>query len=406
MHRNCSRKPTAAAKPCTAVCADSFQGAAAERSLRPARVFLFARRLTSLRLVLFLFFASASFAAGQWTHSGFAQESGELEYPLAPYSIALPFPEDDQQSVFTALLLPRLQQAGGQDVSPGYFPGRGGSYAWREISGKENTGHVLAILTLPTFFLQAAADNPAYTLDDITILCILAYAPCALWVPEDSPIAGVGDLIALGRDNPQPQLIAGTGSYSDHEIATRILARAAGIPLRYLPYTGSETASKATMDKTTVACWGYALDRESMPGMRPLAVAGHMRSPALPDIPTFVELDMEVLYGQYIALGMPAIEDEYTAGVIGSFFSGVADRDAFMRRLATAGYIPFPLPYADKYSVLPRAKMVRETREALSHLAAAGYVPHPPAFTALDSTLLGIRTELEALLEEYPRELR
>lgn len=400
MPRNCSAKPAAAAEGCPTARSGFPVAPLPDEAPGPARILVFARPA-----LLLLFLAALGAGLLQERHA-LALETGEREYPLAPLSIALPFPEDDQQSALINLLLPHLREAGGQDIALNYFPGRGGSYAWREISGKENKGHVLAVLNLPTFFLQTEAANAAYSLDDITVLCILAYAPCALWVSEDSPIGSIGDLIALGRDNPQPQLIAGTGSHSDHEIITRILARAAGIPLRYLPYTGSETASNAALDKTVAACWAYAVAPDSMPGMRPLAVAGHMRSLALPDTPTFLELDIEVLYGRYIGLGMPVTEDEYTAGVIGAFFSGIAAQDNFLPRLATAGYIPYPAPFADSYTLLPRTKAARETLEALSRLAATGYILHPPALGDLSSMLARMRTELEVLIEEYPQELR
>ena len=156
MHRNCSGKPTAAAKQGMAACAVPSPAALWDvRRQSPVWTRFFLRGQLCARRVLVLFVLALFCATGPADRNAFAQETDGREYPLAPYSIALPFPEDDQQSLVTALLLPRLLQAGEQQVSLGYFPGRGGSYAWREISGKESTGHVLAVLSLPTFFLQA-----------------------------------------------------------------------------------------------------------------------------------------------------------------------------------------------------------------------------------------------------------
>ena len=353
MPRNCSSKPNSAGKTVRPA-----QSGAGDSPLRPGLLCLCV-------LLLSLLLSATAGAAEPGTADANAPgvpnvpnvlgspgqnpdiDPQEREYPLKSVSLALPFASTDQQQALITLLQPYLWQTAEETITTQNFPGRGGGYAWGEIVGKEAQGYALAFLAMPSFQLQAMPKNHIYARTDITPVCILAYAPAALWVPSDSPIKSLDDLITLGRKAETPLLLSGTGSYTDQHVTALLFARAAGIGVQYLPYTSSETAAKAAKDKTTVACWGYAFAPESMPGMRPLAVAHQERSPALPETATFLELGVDLVSGQFIGVGMPFTEDTYTAGLVSEFFISASTRAGAMAKMFEAGYIPTPVPFAN-----------------------------------------------------------
>ncbi|MDL2317279.1 hypothetical protein LJC59_09480 [Desulfovibrio sp. OttesenSCG-928-A18] len=167
----------------------------------------------------------------------------------------------------------------------------------------------LAPAQVPAFFAMAMAPNAMYANDELVVVALFAAAHNALWVPEQSPYRSLRDLLEHGRalesEPGKSLLIAGVGSYTEQHLATLMLQRAAGISMRYLPMLGSREATGATKTYGAHACWGYALNPESMPGMRPLAVAGDTRAPLLPQTPTFAEAGTPLVSGAHFGLCIP-----------------------------------------------------------------------------------------------------
>jgi tripartite-type tricarboxylate transporter receptor subunit TctC len=291
-------------------------------------------------------------------------------YPTLPVSLAVPFAENDQGNAFLELFLPALRGATPQPVTLRRVPGRGGGYALREILGKPADGHSLALLTLPSFFLQAVPQNRLYTREEITPMVFLAHVPTALWVAEDSPLATLDDLIALARSrevsatpgvpdsqarSPDlPLATAGAGSYSDGQMASLLLARAAGIRIQYLPFLSTAKASEAVRQGVAAACFGYACATPPLPGLRPLAVAAETRVPALPRTPTFREAGLEVIAGQDIGLAMPAGADSEDVALIADFFLRLQASANLGAALSREGFFPLSFPHAETAAFLRR----------------------------------------------------
>ncbi|MDR1360552.1 MAG: hypothetical protein LBJ82_06175 [Deltaproteobacteria bacterium] len=286
-------------------------------------------------------------------------------YPSLPISLASPFAETGQESLFPDLFLAALQAASPQPVTLRRFPGRGGGYALREILGKPADGHSLAFTALPAFFLQAIPQNRLYSREDLAPLVCLAHVPTALWVLEESPLASVQDLIALAHsleaaktsapgapdsesapaDAPLP--LAGPGSYTDGQVAALLLARAAGIHIRYLPFLNTAKAAEAVRSGDAAACLGYALKTPPLPGLRPLAVASKSRVPALPDTPTLREAGLEVIAGQDLGLAIPVGADQEDLALIADFYLRLQDAGNLRAGLLQNGFFPLRFSRAE-----------------------------------------------------------
>jgi tripartite-type tricarboxylate transporter receptor subunit TctC len=314
----------------------------------------------AILLALWLVFSPPAFAASTLARG----------YPTLPVSLAVPFAENDQGNAFLELFLPALRGATLQPVTLRRVPGRGGGYALREILGKPADGHSLALLTLPSFFLQAVPPNRLYTREEIAPMVFLAHIPTALWVEEGSPLATLGDLAARARSrevsassgvpdsearSPEPPLaIAGAGSYTDVQVASLLLARAVGIRIQYLPFLSTAKAAEAVRQGLAVACFGYACATPPMPGLRPLAVAAETRVPALPGTPTFREAGMEIIVGQDIGLAMPAGADPEDVALIADFFLRLQESAGLGAALSREGFFPLRFPHAETAAFLRR----------------------------------------------------
>ena len=282
-------------------------------------------------------------------------------YPIEEVTLVMPVTEGSQPALLYSLIQRFALQYSPVPVKLKYLPGRGGSYAWSFLKGKPGNGYILAALHFPSVMLLAADRDRVFAPDDMAPVALFAYAANALWVAEDSPIRTLDDLVAQARDSENSLIIAGTGSYTDHQMVHLIFNRAAGVKTLYLPLTGTVESMNAVKEKRAAACWGYALARSSMPGLRPLAVAAPERCPALPDTPAFRERDMEVVNGQYFGLAAPVETKDEVRDTVAAFFLNMFSNQDLLDEAGAAGFAPALLSPRDMLVFVGKQQLAAET---------------------------------------------
>ena len=271
----------------------------------------------------------------------------QAAYPLKEMTLAVAVTEGSQPAILYGLIQHFARQYAPFPVTLAYRSGRGGSYALSSLKGKSTTGYDLAALHFSSFMLLAFDRDRIFTPEDIAPVALFAYAPNALWVAEDSPFRTLDDLVVYARKPGNSLFIAGTGSYTDHHMADLLFNRAAGVKSQYLPLTGTAESVQAVKEKRAVACWGYALARSTMPGLRPIAVAAPERRPVLPDVATFREQNMDVVSGQYFGLAMPSEAKKESQEEVSAFFLDVFSNQELLKQAEAIGFAPEPLPLRD-----------------------------------------------------------
>ncbi|MDR0339209.1 MAG: hypothetical protein LBH65_02905 [Desulfovibrio sp.] len=270
--------------------------------------------------------------------------------PAWKATLFLPGPEKSQTDFIFRPLRNRWQAAMESSLDFAPAPGRGGSYAWSRVQREKPDGCLFAGLAMPAYQLLALAPDRMYTADELIPILIFASAPNALWVAESSPFLSLSDFIAFARQQDEQGVqvvIAGVGSYTDQHLASLQLNREVGIRSLYMPLIGSEQASEAVRDGKASACWGYALPPESMPGMRPLAVAAERRSPALPQTPIFREEQADFVNLAHFGVAVSAASSEKTRLELLSSIASLA-RDPLLRQeVERAGLAFTPLAGAE-----------------------------------------------------------
>lgn len=261
-----------------------------------------------------------------------------------------PGPEKSQIGLIYNLFRTGWQEDRGTALPQRHLPGRGGSYALSSLADSPRLCRFAGIV-LPSLYLLTASPQRTADRQDIVPCLIFGAAANALWVAENSPHADLPALLAharAARDTGNGVItLAGTGSYTDQHLTTLKLDRAAGIKSLYLPMLGSAEAAKAVTEGRADACWAYALAGDSMPGLRPLAVASEQRLPALPHTPTFRELNVDLVSLSHFGLGVAAGAGDKDMPLVGQALADLARSDAVRRKLEGAGLIPLALTAAD-----------------------------------------------------------
>lgn len=152
-------------------------------------------------------------------------------------------------------------------------------------------------------------DVPYDPLADFTHIHLVGTFPTVLAVKADSAIKSLADLVALAKAKPGEVTYGSGGNGTMNHLTGQVLARAAGIQLTHVPYRGSAPAMNDLLGGQIVALM------ESLPTaigyftsgrMRPLAVSEDVRSPSLPDVPTFRQAGVDVVTTNWFGFSGPA----------------------------------------------------------------------------------------------------
>ena len=280
--------------------------------------------------------------------------------PEGRMSLYMPAPAGSQLDLLYGLLGEQWKERSRSTLTMTYLPGRGGSYAASRLLDDPAEGCSFAAVVLPSLFLLSETKDLMVDADDLAVISALAAAPNAIWVAADSPYTSLAELIAFARQQGETPggyfTLAGTGSYTDHHLATLEFDRAAGIKSLYMPVLGSAEAVKAVKSGEANACWGYALSPESMPGMRALGVAGEQRSPALPDVPTLQELDVDMVNFSQFAVAVLGATSEELLKALRASLASLAESDTLRKEMAARGFIPLALGPQDLEAFLEGRK--------------------------------------------------
>jgi tripartite-type tricarboxylate transporter receptor subunit TctC len=166
--------------------------------------------------------------------------------------------------------------------------------ALRDLTSSPPDGHTLFMISTSVLVTQPIHPDYPFDLRNMTAVTEVASGPLILVARKDLPIKSVPELIDYARKNPDRLTFgSGGGTGSSMYLATELLKTKTGIKPVHVPYKGAAAALNDLL--------GGHIDLmfDAMPVMAeqvkagavtPIAVTSVKRSPALPDVPTFIEM--------------------------------------------------------------------------------------------------------------------
>ena len=196
--------------------------------------------------------------------------------------------------ILARLLAPELTKTLGQNVVVENRPGAGGNIGAEAVAKSPPDAHTVLLMDLTTL-----ATNPAlfpklgFRNSELAPVTMLIYAPYILGVANKLNIPDAAGLVAYAKANPGALNAANAGTGTSTHLALVMLEQALGSQMTHVPYRGGAPALLAvSTGEASLTVQGIT---QSQPfavngQMRPVAVTGPQRLPALPDVPTFTEL--------------------------------------------------------------------------------------------------------------------
>ena len=241
-------------------------------------------------------------------------------YPERPVRMLIAFSPAGAIDVLGRLIAQKLSDMWGQQVVVENRPGGGGNIGAAAAAAAAPDGYTLhfGAQTLGTnvTLSPTTAFHPVASFEPIMLV---STALEVFMVANATPFHSVKDVIDYAKANPGKLNYASVGIGSSAHLATVLFNDVVGIKMQHIPYS-QMSQSYADIFSGRTEIWfttaGGSLPHVRSGKVRALAVNGPTRSKLLPELPTMIELginmqDESSWYGFFVPKGTPkAIVDK------------------------------------------------------------------------------------------------
>jgi tripartite-type tricarboxylate transporter receptor subunit TctC len=283
--------------------------------------------MPSLRVLITLF--ALSLALGAKAHA--------QEWPNRPVRFIVPFPAGGSTDVAARIVGEYLSRALGQQVFVENKTGANGTLGIEAAAKSAPDGYTILVST------DSVASNPHVykmgfdPLKDLVPVVQLSRQPMVLAAHPSLGINSLAELIALAKQQPGLRYATGSGIGSAQSMVVQWFARLADIKLEQVPYRGGGQAiNDLIAGHIKLGSLGSTplIPFYKAGTLRLLAQSTAVRSPSLPDVPTYQEagsagLVLDQWLGIFVPAGTPADIISRLNAATNSALADAAIRESF-----------------------------------------------------------------------------
>ena len=222
--------------------------------------------------------------------ASFAQQT----YPSRSIRLIVPFPPGGSIDPVARLLAPKLTESWGQQVIVDNRPGANGAIGTEILAKAAPDGYTLILLGGGTHVINAllVRNLPYDSVKDFAPVATVQRSDYVLVVHPSMPVNDLKQLIALAKSRPGQMSYASAGNGNMNHLAAELFNMLTGVKTLHVPYKGGGQALTDLMGGQVhmhFAVVVSALPHIKSGRLKPLAIGGETRFPALPQVPTFTE---------------------------------------------------------------------------------------------------------------------
>lgn len=215
-------------------------------------------------------------------------------FPEKSINFVVPYPPGGGTDITTRLLTDKLSQTSDWSFVVENRPGAAGSIGLAYLARQAPDGYTLAMgqTSNMTINPNLNKDISYNSLEDFSLISVIATQPVVVVVANQSPYTNLNDLLNDAKSGKTLTLgTPGIGTVS--HLAMEYLGQISNTKIRHIPYPGATQAITEAMGGHlgfVATSLPSALSQIRAGSVRPLAVTSAERNPALPDVPSISEL--------------------------------------------------------------------------------------------------------------------
>ena len=214
-------------------------------------------------------------------------------YPDRPVRIIVPTPAGGPVDVMARLVAAALPESLGQNVVIENKPGAGNIIGSKIAAEAVPDGYTLMVSAASGLIMSPMIyRNPGYDASSFTPIALIAETPQLLVINPQLPFKSVADLVAYAKANPGKLNYSTGGIGTLPHLAAELFKKTTGTNIVHVPYKGGGPALTGVVAgeaQMTFDPLATSLQLIKAGKLRALAIAGPVRSDALPGVPTMAE---------------------------------------------------------------------------------------------------------------------
>ena len=300
----------------------------------------------------------------------------EEPYPTRKITYVVCFDPDGQADRAARMQQPLLEKILKQKVIIDYTIGGGGAIGWGRLVRAKPDGYTMAGFNVPHIILQPLLGQAQplimgqirYKTEQIVPITIFQRTPLALAVLKKSPYKTYQSFIDAARKNPGELTIGCSGTFSGFHMAALRLEKLAGAQFAIHCYTGSAREMEGFLNGEFDAIFGASDDLtrykdESLV----LAFATEQRFPGFPDVPTFRELNVDLLEAVDRGVAVPPKTPKHIIKNLETAFLKIATSAETQAEMKKQGSIPVAMGHDESVAYI--TKMTPVYKKLVASLA-------------------------------------
>ena len=253
---------------------------------------------------------AAALCAG-WALHGAAPANAQT-YPTRPIKVVVPFPPGGPTDGMARIISERLGAVLGQPIVVENRGGAGGGVGGKFVAESDPDGYTV-LMTPGGALTTGPAVNSNIGYDPAKVFAPIAElieTPLIVSVLPSLPASSLAEVVAYAKANPGKLKWGSQGFGTAPHLLAEMFRLDAGLNVIHVPYRGTGPLLNAILagevqiiaDPSTTSL-PYIQDNK----LRPIAIAGNVRDPKLPNVPTVVEAGFPKLQAPFwLAVVAPA----------------------------------------------------------------------------------------------------
>ena len=284
-------------------------------------------------------------------------------YPDQPIKLVVPFPAAGSTDLVARAVAAEMGTVLGQTIIVENKAGAGSLTGSEFVSRAPADGYTILMAGLTNVFLPHVHKNLKWNpVDDFAPIGLVADLPNVIAVNAGGPFKTLADLVKADKAKPGSLAFGSAGIATPSHLVCEMVNHKSGIKLTHVPYKGNAPAVADLMGgHIPVMCnnLGGTLPFMSSGQIRILAQTGKIRSPAVPDVPTFSELGINGLdAGLWMGLVAPKATPKDVLATLNQALTKALASPALKEKLARLGATtlnPSPGAYEERVRADKRA---------------------------------------------------
>jgi tripartite-type tricarboxylate transporter receptor subunit TctC len=293
-------------------------------------------------------------------------------FPSKPITLVVNWPAGGGMDRAGRLVAEFAKKRAGVSILVLNVSGAGGSSGVRHVADAKPDGYTVGILGASLVASQYINAN-ANTIDEVDLIAFFGPDPAALEVRSDTGITSIEEYIAKLKANPGSIKNGNDAPGGTSYVAAALLATALDVKITKVPYKGYAPTVAALISgevqSATLPVHQF-VDQKKSGDVNILAIMATERHFMVPDVPTFKELGIDLVAGDWRAIFLPNGVPTDRRAILEKIFVETMRDPEFQATAKNVGFVITPMDSAETkkfvkdfdtalYPVLDKAGLVK-----------------------------------------------